>query len=154
MLPELDLNIWVDADACPNPIKELIFRVSNRLKITTTLVANDFLRKPLSPHVYVVQVSKGFDVADSVILERMNPGDLVVTQDVPLAAEVVDKGGFAINPRGTWYDRETVRASLRRRNEREELREVGLIQGGPAPFSTKDIQRFAKMLDQFLAKQK
>ena len=154
MLPELDLNIWVDADACPNPIKELIFRASNRLKITTTLVANDFLRKPLSPHVYVVQVSKGFDVADGVILERMNPGDLVVTQDVPLAADVVDKGGFAINPRGTWYDRETVRASLRRRNEREELREVGLIQGGPAPFSTKDIQRFAKMLDQFLAKQK
>ena len=154
MLPELDLNIWVDADACPNPIKELIFRASNRLKITTTLVANDFLRKPLSPHVYVVQVSKGFDVADGVILERMNPGDLVVTQDVPLAADVVDKGGFAINPRGTWYDRETVRASLRRRNEREELREAGLIQGGPAPFSTKDIQRFAKMLDQFLAKQK
>ena len=84
----------------------------------------------------------------------MNPGDLVVTQDVPLAAEVVDQEGFAINPRGTWYDKESVRAFLRRRNEREELREAGLIQGGPAPFSAKDIQRFAKMLDQFLAKQK
>ena len=151
---KLDLNIWVDADACPSPIKELIFRISNRLKITTTLVANDFLRKPLCPHVHVVQVSKGFDVADSVILERMNPGDLVVTQDVPLAAEVVDQGGVAINPRGIWYDKETVRTSLRRRNEREELREAGLIQGGPAPFSAKDTQRFARMLDQFLAKQK
>ena len=153
-MKELDFSIWIDADACPNPIKELLFRVSNRLKITTTLVANDFLRKPLCPNVHVLQVSKGFDVAENLILERMRSGDLVVTQDVPLAAEVVDQDGFAINPRGAWYDQESVRASLRRRNEREELREAGLVHGGPAPFTAKDVQRFARMLDQFLAKQR
>ncbi|MEK9670778.1 MAG: DUF188 domain-containing protein, partial [Gammaproteobacteria bacterium] len=102
----------------------------------------------------VVQVSKGFDVADNVILGRMRAGDLVVTQDVPLAAEVVGLGGYAVNPRGTWYDKESVKSYLRRRNEREELREAGLIHGGPAPFSAKDTQQFARVFDQFLARLK
>jgi hypothetical protein len=104
--------------------------------------------------VAVVQVSKGFDVADHLILERMHPGDLVVTQDVPLAAEVVEAGGLAVNPRGTWYDKESVKAYLRRRNEREQMREAGLITGGPAPFSAKDTQQFARVFDQFLARLK
>ncbi|MGA1002381.1 MAG: YaiI/YqxD family protein, partial [Litorivicinaceae bacterium] len=126
----MTLTIWVDADACPKPIKSLIYRASDRLKVPVFLVANGFLQKPPHPLFSVVQVSKGFDVADNVILERLTEGDLVVTQDVPLAAEVVDQGGFAVNPRGTWYDKESVKAYLRRRNEREEKREAGLVQGG------------------------
>lgn len=145
-------QIWIDADACPVPIKNLVFRAANRLEIQVTLVANSYLSKPQSPWVQVVQVEKGFDVADHVILERMQAGDLVVTQDVPLAAEVVSLDGYAINPRGTWYDKQSVAAHLRRRNEREQLREAGLVSGGPAPFSPKDTQTFAKHLDQFLAK--
>ena len=147
-------TIWVDADACPKPIKALVFRASDRLSIPVVLVANGFLQNPPHPYVSVVQVSKGFDVADKVILGRMRAGDLVVTQDVPLAAEVVGLGGYAVNPRGTWYDKESVKPYLRRRNEREELREAGLIHGGPAPFSAKDTQQFARMFDQFLARLK
>ena len=149
-----NFTIWVDADACPKPIKALVFRASDRLSIPVFLIANGFMQNPPHPHVSVVQVSKGFDVADNVILERMRPGDLVVTQDVPLASGVVELGGFAINPRGTWYDKESVKSYLRRRNEREELREAGLIQGGPAPFSAKDTQQFARVFDQFLARLK
>ena len=148
----MSLTIWVDADACPKPIKSLIYRASDRLKVPVVLVANGFLQKPPHPLVSVVQVSKGFDVADSVILERLTEGDLVVTQDVPLAAEVVDQGGLAVNPRGTWYDKESVKAYLRRRNEREEKREAGLVQGGPAPFGAKETQQFARVFDQFLAR--
>jgi uncharacterized protein YaiI (UPF0178 family) len=147
-------TIWVDADACPKPIKALVFRASDRLRIPVVLVANGFLQNLPHPCVSVVQVSKGFDVADNVILERMQAGDLVVTQDVPLAAEVVGLGGYAVNPRGTWYDKESVKSYLRRRNEREELREAGLIHGGPAPFSAKDTQQFARVFDQFLARLK
>lgn len=147
------LQIWIDADACPVPIKQIVFRAAERLSIQVTLVANAYLTKPPSAWVTVVQVEKGFDVADHVILERMRAGDLVVTQDVPLAAEVVAADGFAINPRGTWYDKQSVTAHLRRRNEREQLREAGLVSGGPAPFSAKDTQLFAKHLDQFLARQ-
>ena len=149
-----NFTIWVDADACPKPVKALVFRASDRLSIPVFLIANGFMQNPSHPNVSVVQVSKGFDVADNVILERMRPGDLVVTQDVPLASEVVELGGFAINPRGTWYDKESVKSYLRRRNEREELREAGLIQGGPAPFSAKDTQQFARVFDQFLARLK
>ena len=150
----MSFTIWVDADACPKPIKALVFRASDRLHIPVFLIANGFLQNPPHPHVSVVQVSKGFDVADNVILERMNPGDLVVTQDVPLASEVVEAGGLAVNPRGTWYDKESVKAYLRRRNEREEMREAGMISGGPAPFSAKDTQQFARAFDQFLARLK
>ena len=148
----MSLTIWVDADACPKPIKSLIYRASDRLKVPVFLVANGFLQKPPHPLVSVVQVSKGFDVADNVILERLTEGDLVVTQDVPLAAEVVDQGGFAVNPRGTWYDKESVKAYLRRRNEREEKREAGLVQGGPASCGAKETQQFARVFDQFLAR--
>ena len=148
------LTIWVDADACPKPIKALVFRASDRLNLPVFLVANGFLQNPPHSNVTVVQVSKGFDVADHVILERMDAGDLVVTQDVPLAAEVVDRGGLAVNPRGTWYDKESVKSYLRRRNEREAMREAGLIQGGPAPFSEKDTQQFARVFDQFLGRLK
>ncbi len=146
------LTIWVDADACPKPIKTLVFRASDRLNLSVFLVANGFLQNPPHPNVTVVQVAQGFDVADHAILERMEAGDLVVTQDVLLAAEVVDRGGLAVNPRGTWYDKESVKSYLRRRNEREAMREAGLIQGGPAPFSAKDTQQFARVFDQFLAR--
>ena len=115
-------------------------------------IANGFLQNPPHSHVTVVQVSKGFDVTDILILGRMRVGDVVVTQAVPLAAEVVDRGGLAVNPRGTWYDKESVKSYLRHRNEREAMREAGLIQGGPAPFSAKDTQQFARVFDQFLAR--
>ena len=113
--------IWVDADACPKPIKALVYRASDRLKVPVFLVANGFLQKPPYPLVSVVQVSKGFDVADNVILERMSSGDLVITQDVPLASEVVARGGYGLNPRGSWYDEESVKSHLRRRDEREQI---------------------------------
>ena len=146
--------IWVDADACPKPIKALVYRASDRLKVPVFLVANGFLQKPPYPLVSVVQVSKGFDVADNVILERMSSGDLVITQDVPLASEVVARGGYGLNPRGSWYDEESVKSYLRRRDEREQMREAGMVKGGPEPFSQKDTQQFARVFDQFLARVK
>ena len=146
--------IWVDADACPKPIKALVYRASDRLKVPVFLVANGFLQKPPYPLVSVVQVSKGFDVADNVILERMSSGDLVITQDVPLASEVVARGGYGLNPRGSWYDEESAKSYLRRRDEREQMREAGMVQGGPQPFSQKDTHQFARVFDQFLARAK
>ncbi|HAN79833.1 MAG: DUF188 domain-containing protein [Gammaproteobacteria bacterium] len=158
MAPEINVKIterfiiWVDADACPRPVKTLIYRASDRLNIPVVLVANGFLQKPPHPLVSIVQVSKGFDVADNVILESMNSGDLVITQDVPLASEVVARGGYGLNPRGSWYDKESVESYLRRRNEREEMREAGLVRGGPQPFSQRNTQQFARVFDQFLAR--
>ena len=146
------MKIWVDADACPKVIKEILFRASDRKQVPVTLVANQFLSTPPSPLINAVQVPQGFDVADNHIVEKMAPGDLVVTQDIPLASEVIDNQGVAINPRGELYTPENIRQRLSMRDFMETLRSSGVETGGPAAFSQADRQAFANALDRFLAK--
>jgi hypothetical protein len=146
------MKIWVDADACPNVIKEVLFRAAERRRIETTLFANHAVRVPPSRYLSSVQVPGGFDVADNVILERMGPGDLVVTQDIPLADAVIGRGGTALNPRGTLYTVENVKDHRARRDLMEELRSGGMIGGGPRALAKQDVQAFANALDRFLAR--
>jgi uncharacterized protein YaiI (UPF0178 family) len=146
------LHIWVDADACPKVIKEILFRAAQRLKIPLTLVANHPLHTPPMPYIKAVQVSGGFDVADHYIAERVNPGDLVITADIPLAAAVIDKGGHALNPRGEFYTPDNIRQRLTMRNFMDELRGSGVNTGGPPALNQRDRQAFANELDRFLAK--
>ena len=145
------MQIWVDADACPNVIKEILFRAAERLRIPLILVANKFLRTPPSSYIRSIQVGAGFNVADTAIVRKMAPGDLVVTADIPLAAEVIGQGGHALNPRGELYSTENIKERLAMRNFMDELRETGLQTGGPAALSQKDRQAFANQLDRFLA---
>jgi len=145
-------QIWVDADACPRVIKEMIFKASNRVGIQVTLVANQPLQVPRSPRIRTVQVSKGFDVADNYIVDHANSGDMVVTADIPLAADAVEKGCLALNPRGALYTPDNIRQRLSRRNRMEELRSAGVHIKGPDEFSLADRQAFAKQLDRFLVK--
>ncbi len=146
------MKIWVDADACPNVIKTVLFRAAERLQIETILVANQYIRTPPSKVISSVTVAAGFDVADDTIAQSLQAGDLVITADVPLAAEVVDRGGSALNPRGTLYNCENVRQLLQRRDMSEELRDSGMLSGGPAALSKKDVQNFANALDAYLAR--
>lgn len=146
------MRIWVDADACPAVIREVLFRAARRLAVTTTLVANHHLRVPPSPHLRSVQVAAGFDKADDHIASVVEKGDLVITGDIPLAARVVDAGGTALNPRGTLYDAESIREHLGRRDFMEELRSSGIQTGGPSSLSKGDVQTFANALDRFLAR--
>ena len=146
------MQIWVDADACPGVIKDILYRAVGRVRVPLILVANQPLRTPASPWIRTVQVSKGFDVADNHIVRHMDPGDLVITADVPLAAEIVEKGGHAINPRGELYTPENVRQRLAMRDLMEELRGIGEITGGPAPLGAGDRQEFANALDRLLAR--
>lgn len=146
------MQIWVDADACPNPIKEIIFRAAQRRRIKTTLIANHTIRVPKSPFIVSQQVSSGFDVADDLIAERATADDLVITADIPLAARVVEKGATALNPRGTLYTEETVREHLSRRDFMQELRDTGTVTGGPSALDKTDIQRFANEFDRYLTK--
>ncbi|ODN43909.1 YaiI/YqxD family protein [Piscirickettsia litoralis] len=148
------MKIWVDADACPKVIKEILFRAANRLRIELILVANQSLATPPSPYITSIQVAKGFDIADNYIVEQAKPSDLVITADIPLAAEIVDKGAHALNPRGELYDKENIKERLNIRDAMDELRGSGLISGGPAAFSQKDRQNFSNALDRFLAKAK
>lgn len=143
--------IWVDADACPGVIKEILFRAAEREKISVTLVANQWLRTPPSRYIHAVQVPGGFDVADGEIVRRVAAGDMVVTQDIPLAALVLEKGALALNPRGELYTRETIAQRLSMRNFMEELRGSGVDTGGPAAFGQRDRQSFANALDRWLA---
>ncbi|MDX8390142.1 MAG: YaiI/YqxD family protein [Mariprofundaceae bacterium] len=145
--------IWVDADACPKVIKEILFRTADRREVQVTLVANQVMRVPKSDFVDSILVEAGFDVADHEIVRRMQPHDLVITADIPLAADVIEKGGVAINPRGELYDKENVKQSLRMRNLMDELRGVGLVTGGPAAFNQRDRQAFANQLDRLLTRQ-
>jgi uncharacterized protein YaiI (UPF0178 family) len=147
------MQIWVDADACPNVIKEILFRAAERMKIRTTLVANQPLRTPPSLYVKSVQVHAGFDVADNHIVQALQAGDLVITADIPLAAEVIAKQGHALNPRGQFYTPENIRERLRIRNVMEEMRNSGVMTGGPPALSQADRQAFANQLDRFLARQ-
>jgi len=146
--------IWVDADACPNVIKEILFRAANRAKIQLTLVANQYIQIPKSAFIKNMRVEKGFDVADDRIVELCRPGDLVITADIPLADGVVKKGGIALNPRGELYTEDTIAQRLSMRNLMEELRSTGEITGGPSSFNQTDRQNFANELDRYLQKYK
>ncbi len=144
------MKIWVDADACPGVIKEILFRAAERTKIETTLVANQLLRVPPSPYIRALQVPAGFDVADNRIAQEVQPGDLVITADIPLAAQVIEREGFALNPRGEFYTRDNIRERLTMRNFMEELRGSGVDISGPSTFNQGDRQAFAAQLDRFL----
>lgn len=146
------MQIWVDADACPGVIKEILFRAADRARVHVTLVANQSMRIPLSPYVRFMQVAAGFDVADKRIVESIVAGDLVITADIPLAAAAIDKGGHALNPRGERYTKDTIRERLSMRNFMDELRGSGVATGGPAALSLRDRQTFANSLDSFLAR--
>lgn len=146
------MQIWVDADACPNVIKDILFRAAERMQIRTTLVANQPLRTPPSLYIKSVQVPAGFDVADNRIVQELAAGDLVITADIPLAAEVIAKQGHALNPRGQFYTPENIRERLRIRNAMEEMRNSGVMTGGPAALSQSDRQAFANQLDRFLTR--
>lgn len=145
-------QIWVDADACPGPIKEILFRAAERTKTPLTLVANHPLPQRSSTLITQVQVSPGFDVADNEIVRRMSPGDLVITADIPLAAEVIENDGDAITPRGERYTKETIKARLTMRNFMEDLRASGVQTGGPSALSKSDRKRFADQLDRWLTR--
>ncbi len=146
------MHIYVDADACPRVIREILFRAAQRTGVPLTLVANQPVPVPKAAHIRAVQVPAGFDVADNHIVQQVTPADMVVTQDIPLAAEVVAKGALAINPRGEEYTPDNVRQRLAMRNLMESLRSTGEVSGGPAVFGTRDQQRFANALDRWLAK--
>ena len=143
-------QIWVDADACPAAIKEVLFRAAEREQVQVTLVANQWLRTPPSRFVRAIQVPGGFDVADAEIVERVSAGDLVVTQDIPLAALVIEKGALAVHPRGELYTPDTIAQRLSMRNFMDELRGSGVDTGGPAAFHARDKQAFANQLDRWL----
>ncbi|GAB4507761.1 MAG: YaiI/YqxD family protein [Sulfuricaulis sp.] len=146
------MQIWVDADACPNVIKDILFRAATRAHVSLTLVANQLLRTPSSPYIKAIQVPSGFDVADNKIVQQLQPGDLVITADIPLAALVIEKGGHALNPRGEFYTTENIRERLAMRNFMDELRNTGVSTGGPAVLSLSDRQAFANQLDRFLTR--
>lgn len=147
------MHIWVDADACPNVIKDILFRAAERARVPVTLVANSWIRTPPSRFVSSMQVSGGFDVADTEIVERCAAGDLVVTADIPLAARVLEKGALALNPRGELYTADSIAQRLSMRNFMDELRGAGVDTGGPAGFHARDRQAFGNALDRWLAKQ-
>lgn len=146
------INIWVDADACPKVIKEILYRAAMRTGVLITLVANQPLQVPRSPHIKTLQVAAGFDVADNEIVKRLNAGDLVITADIPLAAEVIDEEGHALNPRGEFYTRENIRQRLNMRDFMETMRASGVQTGGPPTLNASDRQAFANNLDRFLTK--
>ena len=148
----MPFHIWVDADATPVPVKEILFRAVKRTGHHMTLVANQPMRLPSSENIDFLLVEQGFDVADSEIVQRMNPGDLVITADIPLAADVLEKGGHALNPRGELYDTDTIKAKLAMRDFMSTLRDAGLAGGGPGAYSSRDKQTFAGKLDGFLSR--
>lgn len=145
------VRIWVDADACPKTIKEILFRAAERMRITVTLVANSYINVPRSDFVAMLQVPDGFDIADDRIVELCEPGDLVITADIPLAARAIEKGGFALNPRGTFYDANNITPILATRNFMHANRSMmSEIAEGPAAFSAKDRELFSNALDKFI----
>jgi len=146
------MKLWVDADACPVVIKEILFRAAERTRSLLTLVANQPIRVPSSQYIKTVQVPAGFDVADDEIVKRVEAGDLVITADIPLAAEVIEKGGHALNPRGELYTVENIKARLNMRDFMDTMRASGINTGGPPAINHSDRQAFANNLDRFLAK--
>lgn len=148
------MKIWVDADACPVVIKEILFKAAQRTGVETTFVANQSIRIPPSEHIKMLVVSSGFDVADDEIVKLVNAGDLVITADIPLAAEVIEKGGLALNPRGEMYTASDIKAKLQMRDFMDTMRASGEHTGGQAPLSQSDRQTFANHLDRWLTQQK
>ncbi len=147
------MKIWVDADACPVVIKEILYRAADRTGVQLTLVANQPLTTPSSTNIKTLQVPHGFDVADDEIVKRLSAGDLVITGDIPLAAEVIAKGGHALSPRGEMHTTENIGARLNMRDFLDTMRSSGVeMGGGPAAFSQRDKQEFANNLDRFLTK--
>ena len=146
------MQIWVDADACPRAAKDVLFRCAQRTRVVTTLVANQYLKTPPSEFIKALQVPAGFDVADNEIVARLEPGDLVITADIPLADEVISKGGVALNPRGTLYSAENIKDHLQRRDMMDELRNSGMVSGGPDVYGNKEVQAFANALDRYVVK--
>ncbi|WP_019529847.1 YaiI/YqxD family protein [Dasania marina] len=148
------MHIWVDADACPKAIKEILYKAANRTQLALTLVANHALITPPSPYINCVQVASGFDVADDHIAQQAQPGDIVITADIPLAADIVARGAYGINPRGEVYTKQNIQQRLTMRNFMEEMRSTGQASGGPPPLDNRDKQSFANSLDKLLAKAK
>jgi len=146
------MQIWIDADACPGVIKEILFRAAQRTGVQLTLVANQLLRVPAAANISMIQVAQGFDVADNEIVKRAGAGDLVITSDIPLAAEVIDKGANVLSPRGEWYSTENIRARLNMRDFMDTLRSSGVDTGGPPALNQADRQAFANHLDSFLTR--
>ncbi|CNK95375.1 YaiI/YqxD family protein [Yersinia aleksiciae] len=144
------MQIWVDADACPNVIKEVLFRAADRTGTMVTLVANQPLKTPPSKFIRTLQVASGFDVADNEIVQRVEKNDLVITADIPLAAEVIEKGGIALNPRGERYTPDTIRERLNIRDFMDTMRASGIQTGGPNTLNQRDRQQFANELDKWL----
>lgn len=150
----LKMQIWVDADACPKIIKNILFRAANRTQTTIILVSNQLLDTPYSPFISKIKVSQGFDVADNHIVKHMQSGDLVITADIPLADAAIDKGGTALNPRGELYSKSNIKQRLSIRDFSTNLRSNGVVTGGPNKISQKEIQAFANSLDQLLTMNK
>jgi len=146
------MKIWVDADACPVVIKDILFRAAERTRLELTLVANRSVRTPPSPYIKMLQVTAGFDVADNEIVQRLGVGDLVITGDIPLAAEVIEKGGNALSPRGELYSADSIKSRLGMRDFLDNLRASGIDTGGPPALSQGDRNAFANQLDKLLAK--
>ncbi|MCK5335030.1 MAG: YaiI/YqxD family protein [Gammaproteobacteria bacterium] len=147
------MQIWVDADACPNVIKEILFRISKRAKLTIIFVANQYIKTPASPYLKSLQVPGGFDVADDEIVRNVEDGDLVITADIPLADEVIEKGGHALSPRGELFTKDNIKPRLQVRDMMEAVRNSGIeMTGGQAAFGQKDKQTFANALDRFVAR--
>lgn len=146
------MQIWVDADACPVVVKDILFRAAERAQIQLILVANQAMRFPPSAYIRSVQVAAGFDVADNYIVQKMDQGDLVITADIPLAAEVIEKGAKVIGPRGEELTMENIKSRLTMRNFMEEMRSSGQVTGGPPPLTKRDRQIFANALDRLLSK--
>ena len=146
------MEIWVDADACPVVIKDILFRAAKRSGLMITLIANHQIPVPKSPHIRFIQVVSGFDVADNEIVKRLNANDLVITSDIPLAAEVIEKGGTALSPRGELYTTENIRARLTMRDFMDTLRSSGIDTGGPPALSQRDRKSFADTLDKIITK--
>ena len=144
------MKIWVDADACPVVIKDILYRAAERTGVQLTLVANQPVRIPRSRYIKFIQVASGFDVADNEIVKRLDAGDLVITGDIPLAAEVIEKGGYALNPRGELYTANNIRARLNMRDFMDTLRASGIDTGGPSALSQSDRKSFANHLDKLL----
>ncbi len=146
------MQIWVDADACPKVIKEILFRAAARVGVLLIFVANKPLRIPNSQYINTILVPEGFDAADDQIIESVQPKDLVITEDIPLAAAIIEKGAFALNPRGKFYDKDNIGEALTMRNFMDELRGSGIDTKGPSPFKSNDREAFANQLHRFLTK--
>lgn len=147
-----NIKIWVDADACPKVIKEILFRVADRTKTALIFVANQWVQVPSSDYITIIQVEQGPDIADDKIVDSCVAGDLVITADIPLAARVVEKGALALDPRGKLYDSENIKQILSMRDFMDSLRGSGIVTGGPDGFGQRERQNFANLLDQIITK--